>query len=106
MRNLNRGQMLMKTELNEIIENLQFSRHSIERLAQRGSTKAEVIETLRKPFLAYFNTDGSINVSPSNHKCYVIVKDNYGGYIVVTYKEDTHYPMTKKRELAMRGISR
>lgn len=105
MRNLNRGQVLTRAELNEIIENLKFSKHSIERLAQRGSTKADVYKTLENPFLAYFNTDYSINVSPNNNQCYVIVKiDN--GYLVVTYKEDTHCPMTKKQMLAVMGIDR
>lgn len=107
MRNLNRGQLLTKKELIEIIENLEFSRHSIERLAQRGSTKEKVIETLNNPFLAYFNTDYSINVSPNNHQCYVIAKSRYGnGFTVITYKEDTHCPMTTKHRLALLGIDR
>lgn len=106
MRNLNRGQVLTRAELKEIRENLQFSRHAIERLAQRGSTKENVFKTLENPFLAYFNTDYSINISPNNNQCYVIAKTKYNKYIVVTYKEDTHCKMTKKQMLAVIGIDR
>lgn len=107
MRNLNRGQLLNKFELHELLENLEFSSHSIQRLAERGSSIEETKKAIENPFLAYFNTDGSINIAPTNNKCYVIAKSRYGnGYTVITYKENTHMKMTEKRILATKGIER
>lgn len=107
MRNLNRGENLTKEELQEIYRNLRFTKHSIERLAQRGSTKVEVYNTIKKPFIAYFNTDGSINIAPNNWQCYIIERDRYNdGYVLITYKEEVWLSMKDKQKLAQKGVDR
>lgn len=107
MRNLNRGEELTKEELAEIYYHLYITSHAKERLKQRNSNINEVLKTIRNPFLAYFNTDGSINIAPNNWQCYVISnKNKYGNYCLITYKEEVWLSMKEKQILAKKGIDR
>lgn len=105
MKMRNRGELLNEKELMEIVEHLRFSNHGLERLYQRGDSPSLVRGKIITCEYAYFNTDYSINIVLNDSQCYVIVKDSYG-FLLVTYKEDTHTSMAKKRRLAMQGIER
>ena len=105
MRLRNRGELLNEKELNEVAEHLRFSKHGFERLNQRGDNPENVKNKILACDYAYFNTDYSINIVLNDFQCYVIVKD-LSGFLLVTYKEDTHTSMARKRKLAMQGIER
>lgn len=107
MRNLNRGQNLYQKELKEIADNFYFTIHGSGRIIERkGLSHEDLKAKILNPFLAYFNTDGSINVAPSEFECYIFCKCEDGRYCMVTYKERTYTSMVKKQQLAMRGIHR
>lgn len=106
MRNLNRGEELTKEELEEIYYHLYITKHARERLKLRNSNIKQVLETIKNPYLAYFNTDGSINIAPNEWQCYVLAKNNYGNYSLITYKEEVWLSMTEKQNLAKKGIDR
>lgn len=105
MRLRNRGELLNEKEIAEIIAYLYFTEHGLLRINQRGRNPEEVKAEIEHCKYAYFNTDYSINIVLNEKQCYVINKD-LKGYALITYKEDTHCPMSKKRQLAMRGIDR
>lgn len=105
MRLRNRGELLNEKEIKEITNFLRFSNHGLQRLYQRGDSPSLVKQKIINCDYAYFNTDYSINVVLNDFQCYVIVKDCYG-FLLVTYKEDTHTSMAKKRKLAIQGIER
>jgi hypothetical protein len=111
MRRLNNGQLLYARELEEIACNLEISRHAVDRIMERSGfeTIADVQNAIRKPLLAYFNTDYSINVAVDKYNYFVVVKKRYGdGYLVVTYKEKSHnnIDIYKKMGLARKGVER
>lgn len=108
MRKLNRGQELTKSELLEIRNNLIISKHARERLVQRNDSIKHFMETLEKPFLAYFNTDGSINIAPNNWQCYIVSRGKFDKdkFVLVTYKEEVWVSMKNKQKMAQKGIDR
>lgn len=101
-----------------------ISKHAIERLKDRKSslieqdaagqicfkgTKEKIRAALKKPYLAYFNTDGSINAAtgPCTYFVFTLLEDAEN-FLMVTYKEPSWFGMTidDKRRLALQGVDR
>ena len=101
------GEILTREQLNEIANNYRLSKHAQERLAERGKG-VNVKKVLLNPLLAYFNTDGSINIAKDKFNYFVIVKKSERKYLVVTYKEKSKNNITifDKWNLAKKGIDR
>lgn len=108
MRRLCMGENLTREELKEIENNLIITKHAKERIIERNSSVKEVYDTIREPYIAYFNTDGSINIALNNWQCYIIARSKYeeNKYVLLTYKDDVWLSMKKKQELARKGYSR
>lgn len=109
MRKLNRGENLIRTELQEIANNYYITPHAIKRMSERGLDKKAVKNIILNPVVAYFNTDFSINIA-QDESHYLVIKYNYyfENYQIITYKEPSLNGKTifQKQQLAMRGISR
>jgi hypothetical protein len=101
-----RGELLTTEELKEIAENFILSKHAEQRITERNP-ELDVRKAILKPLLAYFNTDGSVNIALNGFE-YLVVATNYKPYKVVTYKEKSHnnIDIVAKREMAMQGIGR
>ena len=106
MRKLNRGQELTATELNEITEHLILSQHAKQRIAERYP-ELNVHKAILNPLLAYFNTDGTINIALNGYEYMVVAVKSYGCK-VVTLKEKSfnNIDIFTKREMAIRGYGR
>ena len=106
IRRLNKGQKLEKWELEEIANNFSLSYHARQRLEERGK-EIDVKNLILNSCLAYYNTDGTINIAKDKY-FYLVVAIKTDGYTVVTYKEKSHNGITifEKRALALRGVKR
>ena len=102
----NRGQLLEKEELKEIANNFILSEHAKLRISQRFPT-LNIRKCILNPVLAYWNTDGSINIALNRFEYLVFVKKGYK-FLIVTFKEKSHngIDIFQKRKLALAGYSR
>lgn len=102
----NRGQKVLKEDLIHISNNYIITKHARERINSRNKD-INLTEAIRNPLLAYFNTDGSINIAITPYEYFVIATDTFP-YKVVTYKEQSWYGIDiyAKREMAKNGIGR
>ena len=100
------GELLTTDELKEIAENFILSKHAEERIAERNP-ELNIYKAILRPLLAYFNTDGSVNIALNGFE-YLVIATSKKPYRVVTYKEKSHnnIDIFTKREMAMQGISR
>lgn len=109
MRKLNRGENLIKTELQEIANNYYITPHAIQRMSERGLDKRSIKDIILNPLVAYFNTDGSINIAKDEFH-YLVIKYNgyFKNYQIITYKEPSlnGKNIFQKQELATKGIHR
>lgn len=111
----------------EVIEEIKFSyyitKHAREQLVKRSdmlvefypgkmdvsTTKKNINKMIDNNILAYYNTDGSINIALNEWNYFVFVydeqKDNWS---LVTYKEKSWYSKTifEKRQMAIDGFDR
>ena len=101
-----KGELLTKDELQEIAEDFVLSRHAEQRMAERFP-ELDIHKAILKPLLAYFNTDGSVNIALNSFE-YLVVATNSKPFKVVTYKEKSHnnIDIFTKRTMAMQGKSR
>lgn len=101
-----RGQEVPKQDLIHISNNFILTKHAEERIQARNKT-IEIKEAIRNPLIAYFNTDGSINVAITPYEYFVIATDRFP-YRIVTYKEQSWYGIDvyQKQEMAKRGFDR
>lgn len=110
MRKKNRGEVLTQSELLEIASNFIISRHAKDRLLERSDfdTVEKIKEKILNPYVAYFNTDGSINIAVDKYNYFVVVERNDGGFLIVTYKEPSlnGIDILTKQSLAKKGKSR
>lgn len=103
MRNCKHGELLTKEEINYIAESYRLSAHATQRVSERlmnGDIKNAILNSI----LAYYNTDGTINVAIDECSYFVFTDNGY----MITFKEPSHNGVTvyKKWELAKKGISR
>lgn len=101
-----RGQLLRQNELNEIADNYILTRHAKEMIEKR-CPDLNIKHSIQYPILAYFNTDGSINIAINNFEYLVIALDKFP-YRVITFKEKSHngIDIYFKRYLAQIGYCR
>lgn len=101
------GEELTEGELQEIHSKLQFTNHVIERLNERQDVNIE--ELFKNPVLAYFNTDGTVNIAKDEFNYLVCAYDEYYDiWKAVTWKEKSHNNITifQKQEFAKNGYDR
>ena len=110
--------MLSKDELYEVSNNIKFTYHAIDRLNVRLDLDVEVygdrviiMDLIRNSCLAYYNTDGSINVGINEFEYFVFIpksKYSHTYYLMITFKERSlnNITLQRKYELACKGVSR
>lgn len=101
-----RGQLLNRDELDEIANNYILTKHAKEMIEKR-CPNLNVKYSIQNPILAYFNTDGSVNIAISDFEYLVVVLDKFP-YKVITFKEKSHngIDIFFKRYLAQTGYCR
>lgn len=104
MRRLNRGQELTAEELREIAEHFVLTKHARQRIAERYPD-IDIRRAIMHPILAYFNTDGSVNIALNGYE-YIVVAPN--SYHIITFKEKSlnDIDIFTKREMAIKGYGR
>lgn len=104
-----KGENLTKEELNEIKNNFVIGKHAEKRLKERGLETAEIPNIISRPFLAYFNTDGTINIAKDEFHYLVFGYNNKKkNYKLITYKEPSFKKISviKKQMYAKLGMNR
>lgn len=103
-----KGEELTLSERKEILDHLYFSKHARERLEQRLPVCID--ELIMNPKLAYFNTDGSVNIAADDYNYLVVAyNEKYKNWTVVTWKEKSWHPTNtifEKQRLAQKGADR
>lgn len=102
-----RGEELTPAELQEIADNFYISKHAKERLRERGYVN--IRDLVLNPLVAYFNTDGSINVAQDEYNYLVFVwSERHQNFTLVTWKEESWYGKTvfDKQKMAKNGYER
>jgi hypothetical protein len=103
----NRGEELTSAELQEIYNNLFISEHARERLRER--VPVNIKQLFESPLVAYFNTDGSVNVALDEYN-YLVVQycEHFKNWKVVTWKEKSWNSKTvfDKQRMAKAGYGR
>ncbi len=107
-----------------ILKNFYFCNHAITRLEERTNlivrdkngafnkylTKINIVnDIVRNKVLAYYNTDGSVNIAIDEYNYYVFeYQEDRDKWLLHTFKEPSWNKITifQKQELAIRGISR
>jgi len=104
MRKLNRGQELTAEELREIAEHFVLTKHAKQRIAERYPD-IDIRKAIMYPILAYYNTDGSVNIALNRYEYIVVAPNNYH---IITFKEKSlnDIDIFEKREMAIRGYGR
>ena len=117
------GEEISNDVLTHIKNNFFISRHAQEQLQSRSNllstnydgtinfskTKRLINDAIDKNILAYFNTDGSVNIAIGDYEyfvfCYNEDRDNW---TMVTYKEPSWYGISiqQKRKMAIDGFDR
>lgn len=100
------GELLTTAELKEIANNVVLTFHAKERIAERFPD-LNVYKAIMNPLIAYFNTDGSINIALNSFE-YLVIATDRKPYRVITYKEKSHnnIDIFTKRQMAMQGKGR
>lgn len=101
------GQKVDEFTLNRIADNYVVSYHASTRINQRNKN-LNIKELIRNPFLAYYNTDGSINIAKDRYN-YLVVVRRETDFLIVTYKEhsyNSNHDIFYKQQLALKGIKR
>lgn len=101
-----RGQLLKRNELEEIADNYILTRHAKEMIDKRHPD-LNIEYSIKNPILAYFNTDGSVNIAINDFE-YLVIALNVFPYKVITFKEKSHngIDIFFKRYLAQSGCCR
>lgn len=107
-----RGEELNKKELQEIYSKLVLTNHAKEMIDNRkvDNEKIDLKKLFEKPYIAYFNTDGSVNVALNDYNYLVVAKSRRekDKWVAITWKEQSWYDKTvlDKQQLAKLGIDR
>lgn len=80
----NYGKKVNKFTLKRIADNYVVSYHASTRLNRRNKN-LNIEELIRNPYLAYYNTDGSISIAKDNK--YLVVVPRETDFLIVTYIE-------------------
>lgn len=100
------GELLSRKELKIISNNYVLTKHAQQRLLERFPN-INIKECIRNPILAYWNTDGTINIALDLFN-YIVLSQKGLKFVIITFKEKSKNNITifQKRELALRGYSR
>ncbi len=101
-----RGQLLKWYELYEIANNYILTRHAREKIAER-CPNLNIHNAIRYPVIAYFNTDGSVNIALNSYE-YLVVSLDRKPYPIITFKERSlnGIDIYEKRDMAQDGYCR
>ena len=101
-----RGEEVSREDLLHISNNYILTKHAKERIDTRNKN-IDIGNALRNPLIAYFNTDGSINVAITPYEYFVVATDSFP-YKIITYKEQSWYSIDvyEKRKMTQEGYSR
>ena len=117
------GKTISKEVLENIKSNYFLSKHAQEQLKERseylisfddgrinfGATKRKINEALDKNILAYYNTDGSVNIAMDRFHYFVFaLNEERGNWTMITYKETSWYGIDifEKQQMALEGFDR
>ena len=107
LRMLNRGELLTQEELDYIADNYVLTNHAKEKVEERlrTITKKSIKHLIKNCMMAYYNTDGFVNIAINNYKYFVVNPYTCG---IITFKEPSHngYTTTDKLNMARAGIMR
>lgn len=120
---LKHGQEIGLELLNEIKSNYYISKHAQEQLEKRSdvvvkfndgridfrNTKSNINNLLSQNILAYFNTDGSVNIALNEYYYFVFSwNEDRHSWTMITYKETSWYGINifDKRQMALDGFDR
>lgn len=125
-----KGKIVESEVFNHILNNFYLWKHSVTQLEKRTNlvvrrkdgkldnkrTKENIINNIKNNrILAYYNTDGSVNIATSRYTYYVFIyqqeSDNEhikDKWLLCTYKEPSWYNISvfDKRKLAEQGYDR
>lgn len=125
-----KGKIVEYDVFNHILENFYLWKHSVTQLGKRSNlivrgtngklnnkkTKENIVRDIKtNRILAYYNTDGSVNIAVSKFNYYVFIyqedSDNEhikGKWLLCTYKEPSWngIDIFKKRKMAEEGYDR
>lgn len=102
------GKLVERSELEQIANHFIISAHAKYRILERGKDLGDLKTILLNPSLAYYNTDGSINLGIDDYRYFVIIPKAHS-YLILTLKETIQEPRTtiyERRELAKKGKKR
>ena len=117
------GQDISVSLYKEIRGNYFLSKHAQEQLEKRsdllvkyedgkinfGATKRNINAAMDNAVLAYYNTDGSVNIALDDYNYFVFAwNPDRGSWTMITYKEMSWYSITiwEKQKMALDGFDR
>ena len=116
------GKLVAKGVIEHIKNNYFISSHAQEQLRARTEmlvenekginffkTKKLINAAIDNNILAYFNTDGSVNIALGDYEYFVFsYNENRDNWTMVTYKEPSWYGISiqQKRKMAIDGFDR
>lgn len=121
--NISSGDIVSQEVIDEIKSGITITNHALKRLEWRSGMvvrfengSINYKETIRNikyrinhRILAYYNTDGSINIAINRYNYFVFAKDEERNvWVLITYKEQSYNDndVFYKRKLALQGIER
>lgn len=104
LRMLHNGEKLTQSEIYEISNKYRLSYHARQRKVER-MTNVNLQKAIRNCILAYYNTDGTINIAFDEYAYLVVAPE---GFKVVTIKEKSHNNINiwAKYDMARNGYDR
>lgn len=109
MRFLKNGELLTKNELYEILNNFYVTRHARKRIYERGIDIKTLKRVIMNPYIAYYNTDGTINIAKDRYNYFVVDwEKERQNFKIITYKEKSknNIDILEKFNFARLGIDR
>jgi hypothetical protein len=116
------GEIVSQEVIDEIKTYFRISNHAIERLENRtnlvvrfdngtmnfNETVRNIKYKINHRLLAYYNTDGSINIAINKYNYFVFVRGEDGIWLLITFKEKSYNDndIFYKQRLAKMGIER
>ena len=102
---MNRGERLNEKELERIAKYAELTYHARKRINERNNT-IDYRKAIKNSFLAFYNTDGAINIAIDVFSYFVVVEENKRYKIVTFVIKDTGITVYDKWEYAKRGYKK
>lgn len=102
------GELVEKFRLKYIANNYVITKHATERISEREAN-LNIKNLILNPFIAYYNTDGTMNIAKDEfHYLVIAYSSRDKKYYIITYKTISHNGINilQKRQMALKGISR